>query len=208
MTHLTEAGPSSLREHAAVQPGSALHVLADGSLAEIRQAEPGDFGAVRALHAAMSADNLYLRFFSLSPQAPEHEARRVCRTAAKDHVALLAFIAGRLAGVASYELVAPTGHAEIAFAVADDLHGHGIASLLLGYLVAVGQQNGVAVFDAETMPENYRMQHVLASAGLPARRRFVDGEVDISLSLAGATTGLPGSTGLTGHPVTQPADTH
>jgi RimJ/RimL family protein N-acetyltransferase len=186
MTHLTEARPASRREHAAAQPGSALRVLlADGSRAEIRQAEPGDFGAVRAMHAAMSADNLYLRFFSLSPLAPEHEARRVCRTAAKDHVALLAFIAGRLAGVASYELIAPTGHAEIAFAVADDLHGHGIASLLLGHLVAVGRQNGVAVFDAETMPENYQMQHVLASAGLPAQRRFMDGEVDFSLSLAG-----------------------
>jgi GNAT superfamily N-acetyltransferase len=186
MTHLTEAGPASLCEHPAVQAGSVLHVLlADGSRAEIRHAGPADLSAVVALHAAMSADNLYLRFFSLSPQAPAHEARRVCRPAAKDHVALLAFVSGRLAGVASYELIAPTAHAEIAFAVADDLHGHGIATLLLEHLVAVGRQNGVAFFDAETMPENYQMQHVLTAAGLPAERRFMDGEVDISLSLAG-----------------------
>jgi hypothetical protein len=56
---------------------------------------------------------------------------------------------------------------------------------LLEHLVAVGRQNGVAFFDAETMPENYQMQHVLTAAGLPAERLFMDGEVDISLSLAG-----------------------
>jgi RimJ/RimL family protein N-acetyltransferase len=188
MTHMTAAAPTAIGEHPTVQPGSGLHVLlADGNRAEIRHAEPGDFGAVRAMHAEMSRDNRYLRFFSLSSQAPEHEASRVCRPAANDHVALLAVVARRLAGVASYELVAATGHAEIAFAVADDLHGHGIATLLLEQLVAVGQQNGVAVFDAETLPENYQMQHVLAAAGLPTERHFVDGEVDISLSLAGAS---------------------
>jgi RimJ/RimL family protein N-acetyltransferase len=187
MTHFTAGAPAASSEHPTVQPGSALHVLlADGSMAEFRHAEAGDFEAVRTMHAQMSPDNLYLRFFSLSPQAPEHEARRLCRPAAKDHVALLALVAGRLAGVASYELVATTGHAEIAFAVADDLHGHGIATLLLRQLVAVGLQNRVAVFDAETLRENYQMQHVLAAAGLPAERHFADGEVGISLSLEGA----------------------
>ena len=31
------------------------------------------------MHAAMSPDNMYLRFFSLSPRAAEREAQRVCR---------------------------------------------------------------------------------------------------------------------------------
>jgi RimJ/RimL family protein N-acetyltransferase len=160
--------------------------LADGSRAEVRLAGPGDFEAVRAMHASMSPDNLYFRFFSLSPQAPEAEASRVCRPAGNDHAALVATAAGRLVGVASYELVGATAHAEIAFAVADDVHGHGIATVLLEQLVAVGRQNGVAVFDAETLPENYPMQRVLAAAKLPMERHFRDGEVDISLSLAGA----------------------
>jgi hypothetical protein len=47
--------------------------------------QPGDFESVSAMHAHMSPDNRYLRFFSLSPQAPEHEASRICRPAAKDH---------------------------------------------------------------------------------------------------------------------------
>lgn len=187
MKQMTAAAPTATGERPAVQPGSALRVLlADGSQAEIRHAEPGDFEAVSAMHAHMSPDNRYLRFFSLSPQAPEHEAGRICRPAAKDHAALVAIADGRLVGVASYELLAATGHAEIAFAVADDMHAHGIATVLLDQMVAVGRQNGVAVFDAETLPENYPMQRVLAAAGLPMERRFLDGEVDIALSLAGA----------------------
>ncbi len=37
-------------------------LLADGSTVEIRPAGPADFDTVRNTHAAMSPDNLYLRF--------------------------------------------------------------------------------------------------------------------------------------------------
>jgi hypothetical protein len=55
-------------------------LLADGTTAEIR-ATPDDVDAVRGMHEAMSAENLYLRFFSLSKNAAEQEARRLCRPA-------------------------------------------------------------------------------------------------------------------------------
>lgn len=54
-------------------------LLTDGSTVEIRPASPGDADAVREMHAAMSPDNMYLRFFSLSPSAAQQEAHRVCR---------------------------------------------------------------------------------------------------------------------------------
>jgi len=115
MTHVIAAPPSAVSEHTALQPGSALHVLlADGSSAEIRHSGPGDFGAVRSMHAEMSPDNLYLRFFSLSPGNAEREAQRVCREPAPDHAALLGWLGGELAGVASYEPTAKPGVAEIA----------------------------------------------------------------------------------------------
>ena len=43
------------------------------------------------MHAAMSPDNMYLRFFSMSPNAAEQEAKRVCREPDADHAALLAW---------------------------------------------------------------------------------------------------------------------
>jgi hypothetical protein len=50
---------------------------------------PEDFDAVKAMHQAMSPDNAYLRFFSLSRTAAEQEARRVTREPSLSHAALL-----------------------------------------------------------------------------------------------------------------------
>jgi len=97
--------------------GSVYALLADGSTAEIRPADPQDAGAVKEMHEAMSAENLYLRFFSLSRRSAEQEAQRVCRPASADHAALLAWLGGRLVGVASYEPAGTAGAAEVAFAV-------------------------------------------------------------------------------------------
>ena len=82
---------------------SAYALLTDGTTIEIRPAGPEDFAAVRELHAKMSPDNLYLRFFSLSPMAAEREARRICREPAPDHAALLAVLDGEVVGCGTYE---------------------------------------------------------------------------------------------------------
>lgn len=37
-------------------------LLTDGSTVQVRRARPEDADAVRAMHAAMSPDNMYLRF--------------------------------------------------------------------------------------------------------------------------------------------------
>ena len=118
-------------------------LLADGSTVEIRPARSQDFEAVRAMHAAMSPDNIYLRFFSMSPAAAGQEAKRVCREPDSDHEALLAWQDGRLAGVGAYEPAGKPGVAEVAFAVRDDMHGRGIASVLLEHLVWQARQHGL-----------------------------------------------------------------
>jgi hypothetical protein len=66
-------------------------LLTDGSTVEMGPARAQDFEAVRAMHAAMSPDNIYLRFFSMSPGAAEQEAKRVCRKPDSGHAALLAW---------------------------------------------------------------------------------------------------------------------
>ena len=145
-------------------------LLIDGSTIEIRPATPQDEDAVREMHAALSPENAYLRFFSLSPLNAEREAKRVCREPSADHVALLAWLGDELAGVASYELTGTPGTAEIAFAVPDHLHRRGIATLLLEHLVSIARQHQVKAFTAETLAENTAMLKVFADAGLPVQR--------------------------------------
>lgn len=101
-------------------------LLADGATVEIRQARPSDAAAVQAMHERLSPENSYFRFFSYSPLAPEREAKRLTRPPGPDHAALLAFLSGDLVGVASCEAAGKPGTAEVAFAVADAMHGRGI----------------------------------------------------------------------------------
>ena len=158
-------------------------LLIDGATVEIREATPADAEAVQAMHAALSPENAYLRFFSLSQVNAEREAQRVCREPGPDHEALLAWLGDELAGVASYEPTGTPGMAEIAFAVPDHLHGRGIATLLLEHLVSIAMQRGVQVFTGEILAENTAMLKVFADAGLPVRRTFSGGEVQLTFPL-------------------------
>ena len=166
-----------------VRPSYAL--LADGSTVEIRAAGPGDADDVRQMHEQMSPGNSYFRFFSFSPQAPEREAQRLTRPASPDHLALLARLGGKLIGVASYEATGRPGAAEIAFAVSDEMHGRGVATLLLEHLVSIAQRRRLTAFAAETLPDNVAMQRVFADAGLHVERRFTDGVIELIMPLPG-----------------------
>jgi acyl-CoA synthetase (NDP forming)/GNAT superfamily N-acetyltransferase len=168
---------------AAPATAGVFALLADGATAEIRDATPDDTGAVRDMHAAMSPENLYLRFFSMSKNVAEREARRLCRPAGPDHAALLACLGGQVVGAASYEPTGTAGVAEVAFAVADGMHGRGVATLLLEHLVSLARIRHLTAFTASTLAENSAMLRVFADAGLGAARHWADGVVELSIPI-------------------------
>jgi len=169
--------------HSAADTAAGIYaLLTDGTTVLIRAARPADAEAVRAMHAALSPDNLYLRFFSLSPHNAETEASRVCREPGPDHAALLAWLGDRLVGVASYEPAKP-GTAEVAFAVPDDMHGRGIATLLLEHLVSAARERGLRAFTAEALRENQPMLGVFAAAGLPVHQHVTEGVVELTFPI-------------------------
>jgi len=178
-------GPPDAGSLGASGPGTVYALLADGTTVAIRAATADDFEAVLQMHRTMSPENMYLRFFSMSPAAAEREASRICRKPAPDHVALLAWLAGKPAGVASYETTGSPGTAEIAFAVADHVHHRGVATLLLEHLVSAGRSNGITTFAAEVLAENSAMLKVFAAAGLRARRKQADGVTELDFDLPG-----------------------
>jgi acyl-CoA synthetase (NDP forming)/GNAT superfamily N-acetyltransferase len=169
--------------------GQVYALLADGTTVEIRPAGPDDFGAVKAMHGALSPDNTYLRFFNLSRLAADTEARRICRDPSPDQVALLALSDGEVVGCASYVTIgerAPgrqNGVAEIAFAVADHMHHRGIATLLLEHLVSYARSHQITTFTAQTLTENRAMLNVFADAGLPNERHSEDGVFETTFPL-------------------------
>jgi acyl-CoA synthetase (NDP forming)/RimJ/RimL family protein N-acetyltransferase len=163
---------------------SVYSLLADGTTIGIRPARPDDLDAVREMHEKLSPENLYLRFFSLSPGAAEWEARRLCREPAPDHAALLAVLDGELIGCGSYECDdSPSRSAEVALAVADDMHRRGIGTLLLEHLESLARRRGLHAFTAETLSENAPMLRVFAEAGLQAHRTLADGVYSLTFPL-------------------------
>ena len=161
--------------------GQSYALLADGTTLTIRAAGPEDYEPVRQLHEAMSPDNLYFRFFSASKVSAEREARRVCLAGGPGLVALLGLLGDEVVGVASYELTSDPAAVELALAVADDMHRHGIATLLLEHLVSLARARGVQVLVADVLPDNYPVLRVLSDAGLAVRRKFADGVVELSM---------------------------
>jgi len=158
-------------------------LLADGATVEIRAAAPDDVDAVCRMHEAMSSENRYLRFFSLSKNAPGQEARRLCRPAGPDHAALLACLNGQVVGAASYEPARTPGVAEVAFAVSDEMHGRGVATLLLEHLVSLARIRHLTAFTAQTLSENSAMLRVFADAGLGVLRHWADGVVELDIPI-------------------------
>jgi hypothetical protein len=85
----------------ATKPAPAYALLTDGSMVLVRPAGPADFEAVKAMHEAMSPDNLYLRFFSVGALVAEQEASRICREVEAGRAALLARSGGEVVGCGS-----------------------------------------------------------------------------------------------------------
>lgn len=76
---------------------------------------------------------------------------------------------------------------EVAFAVADDLQGHGIGARLLERLAALAASVGVERFVAEVLPQNRAMLRVFADAGFDVTRELGGGEVEVRFPIVPTT---------------------
>ena len=98
-------------------------------------------------------------------------------------VALVARLGERVVAVAGYDRLNEPGVAEVAFAVADDMQGRGLATRMLEQLAEVGAERGMRRFDAEVMADNRAMLHVFSSAGFGIRRSTAWGEAHLELDI-------------------------
>ncbi len=86
----------------------------------------------------------------------------------------------RLVGHGAYVSSAPE-RAEVAFAIADEMQGQGLGTILLAHLAEVAQDNDVSVFVAEVMPRNHRMIEVFRESGFPVELSSLPGTIEVEL---------------------------
>jgi GNAT superfamily N-acetyltransferase len=150
----------------------------------LRPLTQADEGALAEFLAGLSLRSFTFRFFSagVNPQRAAHE---VVQVDGHDRIGVIAEDDdGRIVGHAMYARSKPNA-VESAFAVADDMQGHGLGSVMVAYVAQLAHENGFEILEAEVMPENHRMLDVFAESGLPLHLRAEPGVVHVSADLSG-----------------------
>ncbi len=166
------------------RPASPVDVaLRDGSSVQVRAVGAADRDGIRGFLKAMSADSAYFRGCGIINA--DKLADWAVDVDQRDRYGVLA-TAGpgeRIVGHAAYIRVNPV-RAEVAFEVADAMHGQGIGTLLLAQLAAAAVSNGISQFSADVMPSNRKMLEVFRSSGFPIRRETNDGLMKVVFDTA------------------------
>ena len=162
-------------------------VLRDGSTLRLRAPAAADEGELIRLFEALSPDSRYLRFHGAT--IVDHTTvAGALETDWHSRGSLLGELADpsgavRPVALATYVRLHNPRRAEVAFAVADELHGRGIGTRLLERLAAHAAEVGIEEFVAEVLPQNRAMLHVLDDAGFESARALQDGVIEVVLHL-------------------------
>ncbi len=154
-------------------------VLSDGGTVKIRPILPTDAHLIEKLHASLSPETIYLRFFSPIPKLSETMLQRFVNVDYFDRMAFVAMLRNEIIAVSRYERLPGRSEAEVAFLVSDAHQGRGLGSLMLEMLAARASEAGITRFMADTLPENQKMLRVFHGAGYKDSRSYRDGIVQV-----------------------------
>ena len=159
-------------------------ILRDGSAIRVRPARAEDEPALVAFLRGLAPESRRMRFAGMVTDL-DGIAHRWAAPADPAGCSLVAEtgIADRIIAHASYDRVG-SDSAEVAFIVADDSQGRGIAMLLLEELAERAQEAGISTFCADVLAENARMLRVFHESGFPTRLRVEPGAVLVEFPTA------------------------
>lgn len=153
--------------------GCSNLMLPDGTQLLLRPLGPADGEALRAFHDTLSPESVHDRFFCARGPLSDDEITYFTHVDQSSRVALAAFVAGELVGVARYDRLPGTTEAEAACVVTDAWQGRGIGTALLTSLVRSARAAGVRCFVADTLTSNRRMLRILSELA-PVRSSTIE----------------------------------
>lgn len=162
--------------------------LADGRGINVRPIESGDVNLRVAFHERLSPKSIHNRFFCAHPHLNLVEAEAFVGVDYDQRMAFVALDAGLLVGVGRYEGLNDRRSAEVAFAIADDYQGHGLASVLLHLLTRYAKFHGYSCLVAQMLTSNHVMREVFAASGYSTRFHDEDGVTDVELDIGTEST--------------------
>ncbi len=141
----------------------------------LRPVKINDEPALKDFFYSLTANSLYLRFFSTRQDMPHEQLQKyvvVDRTEALAIVATVSDDKGTVLAYGQYEINKAVHTAEVAFVVRDGYQNMGIGTELLSYLTYIAKREGLLGFTATVLAENKAMMHI-----------FEKGEFDLSKTL-------------------------
>ena len=160
-------------------------ILRDGSTVRLRPVTDRDAQGVFELFGGLSERSLYYRFMN-ARRVDFEEARRIVAPPADepDKVLIVAERGAALCGIAGYyQSPQAPDRAEVAFAIADALHGHGLGTRMLERLAEIGRDRGLRAFDAYVLGDNLAMMDVFLQSGFTLTQGLEQGVFHIALDL-------------------------
>jgi GNAT superfamily N-acetyltransferase len=158
--------------------------LRDGATLTKRAIRADNTQRLRAFHAHLSLETIYLRFFTPLMELPPVMAERLTHVDYENRMALVASTGAgedeQIVGVVRHDRTGPTV-GEVAFVVADDWQGRGIATALLQRLAEYARGRGFERLVAQTMGWNSCMHSLLRHCGFPSVSYFADGLLVVTL---------------------------
>jgi GNAT superfamily N-acetyltransferase len=160
--------------------------LDDGRAVLLRPVVPEDRERVRNAIAGMSRESRYRRFFSSIVNPSDDLLRYFTEVDQHNHVAWGALdpSAEGQPGIGIARFIRDRERpnvAEVAFAVRDDLQGHGLGTLLLAVLYLVARSRGIDTFRAVVLDDNYGVIDWLSELGANGKLR--DGVMEFELAV-------------------------
>lgn len=162
-------------------PGDVDVVLRDGSSVRIRAARPDDEKGLLGFLSRLSEGSRAARFRTLAVDPATTVKHWISDGADCADCSLVAAVGGEIVGQASYDCTGPD-RARVGFAVADEIQGRGLGTLLLKRLAEVADRAGIAVFQADVPPDNTRMLEVFRESGLGIKMTSEPGMVHLEFA--------------------------
>lgn len=155
--------------------------LRDGSTVRVRPVRSEDRPALRTFLGELSDESRAFRFFSMGTNL-DRAADWASEVDYDTRYGLVALrgTEQRVVGNASY-VSEGEGRAEVAFAVADELQGRGLGTILLAHLAEAAADAGIGLFEAQVLTANHRMVEVFRESGFPVEISSEPGSIRVEL---------------------------
>jgi acetyltransferase len=163
--------------------------LQDGTQVTVRPIRPQDAPGLQALVSRLSPESIFLRFLEYLKSLSSQQADSLANVDYQERMALVAVLAQdgeeQIIAVARYSVISPDQPqiAEVGIVVEDAYQSQGLGTYLLKQLTDYARKQQILAFVGTVYHANQPILEFIQRSGLPTKRRFVSGYLEIEITL-------------------------